>query len=69
MKNLLKKNNLILLLIILFIISGIITLLVAGFEKTTTYEAGTRIEVYIPKGYEKQDIVNIANESFLFIFH
>ena len=37
---------------------------VAGFEKSTAYKAGTRIEVYIPKGYEKQDIISIAKESF-----
>lgn len=64
MKKMSKESKIILLLIILFIISGIITLLVAGFEKNAIYAAGTRIEVYIPQGYEKQDILEIAKESF-----
>lgn len=64
MKNISKKSKIILLLLILLIVSGIITLFVAGFEKSATYKAGTRIEIYIPQGYEKQDIINIANESF-----
>lgn len=64
MKNILKDNKIILLILTLFIIVGIITLFVAGFEKSAQYQAGTRIEVYIPQGYEKQDIINIANESF-----
>lgn len=64
MKNLSKKNKIVLLLLTLLIIAGIVTLFVAGFEKTIEYKAGSRIEVYIPQGYEKQDILNIANESF-----
>lgn len=64
MKNWINKKRIFLIIIILIILSGIITLCVAGFEKSTAYEAGTRIEVYIPKGYEKQDIINIAKESF-----
>jgi len=64
MKNILKKNKIIILLIILFIITGTITLFIAGFEKDTIYAAGTRIEVYIPQGYEKQEVINIAKESF-----
>lgn len=64
MKKMSKENKLVLLIFMLFIIVGIITLFVAGFEKTAIYEAGTRIEVYIPQGYEKQDILDIAKESF-----
>lgn len=64
MKNWLNKKIIFLIIIILIILSGIITLCVAGFEKSNAYKAGTRIEVYIPKGYEKQDIINIAKESF-----
>lgn len=64
MKNWINKKRIFLIIIILIILSGIITLCVAGFKKSTAYEAGTRIEVYIPKGYEKQDIINIAKESF-----
>jgi len=64
MKKMLIKNKIILLLSIALIIAGCITLIIAGFEKSIEYKAGTRIEVYIPQGYEKQDIINIANESF-----
>lgn len=49
---------------ILFIIAGAVTLCVAGFEKSIEYKAGRRIEIYIPQGYEKDDIINIARESF-----
>ena len=62
MKNLWKK--IIFIILILFIISGIIILGIVGFEKPVTYQAGTRIEVFIPKGYDKQDILSIAQESF-----
>lgn len=64
MKYILKKNNLILLVLIVFILAGLITMFVTGFNKSSEYQAGTRIEVYIPQGYEKQDIINIAKESF-----
>lgn len=64
MKKWINKKRIFLIIIILIILSGIITLCAAGFEKSTAYKAGTRIEVYIPKGYEKQDIINIAKESF-----
>lgn len=65
MKNLLEKNKKILIiLLILIIIAGIIVISIVGFKKSPEYMAGTKIEVYIPKGYEKQDILDIANESF-----
>lgn len=64
MKYILKKNNLILLVLIVFILAGLITMFVTGFNKSFEYQAGTRIEVYIPQGYEKQDVIDIANESF-----
>lgn len=64
MKKWLNKEKIFLIIIILILLSGVITLYVAGFEKTTEYKAGTRIEIYIPNGYEKQDIINIAKESF-----
>lgn len=63
-KNISNRNKIVLSVIIIFIICGIITLFTNGFEKTSEYKAGTKIEVYIPQGYEKEDIVNIANESF-----
>lgn len=65
MKKWLNKQKIFLIILILIIISGIITLGIAGFEKSVEYKAGIRIEVYIPKGYEKQDIINIAKESFV----
>lgn len=64
MKYILKKNNLILLVLVVFILAGLITMFVTGFNKSSEYQAGTRIEVYIPQGYEKQDIIDIAKESF-----
>ena len=64
MKNVSKKNLICLLVILLISIAGIAVLLILGFEKSILYQAGTRIEIYIPKGYEKQDILNIAKESF-----
>lgn len=64
MNYIVKKNKIILLILTVLIIAGLITMAVTGFEKSSEYESGTRIEVYIPQGYEKQDIINIANESF-----
>lgn len=58
------KKKIPLIILILIILAGAIMLFVAGFEKSTMYKAGTRIEIYIPQGYEKQDIINIAKESF-----
>ena len=59
-----KKNKVILIILAVLIIAGLITMFVTGFEKSSQYQAGTRIEVYIPQGYEKQDIISIAKESF-----
>lgn len=59
-----KKNKVILIILSVLIIAGLITMVVNGFEKSSQYQAGTRIEVYIPQGYEKQDVINIAKESF-----
>lgn len=64
MKNKLNKKSVALIILILIIISGIITVGVVGFEKSSDYSSGTRLEVYIPKGYEKQDVISIAKESF-----
>lgn len=64
MKNKLNKKSISLIILILIIISGIITVGVAGFEKSYDYTSGTRLEIYIPKGYDKQEIVSIAKESF-----
>lgn len=57
-------KTILLIISILVIISGTITLCIAEFEKSIEYRAGTRIEVYIPNGYEKEEIINIAKEAF-----
>lgn len=65
MKKLLEKNKKVLIiLLILIILSGIIVVSTIGFKKATEYTAGTKIEVYIPKGYEKKDVIDIANKAF-----
>ena len=64
MKYIFNKNKVILIILTVLIVVGVLTMFVAGFEKASEYQAGTRMEVYIPQGYEKQDIIDIANESF-----
>lgn len=64
MKEIWKKNNITLLVLIVLIIAGMIILGISGFEKSPDLKAATKIEVYIPHGYEKQDIVSIAQQSF-----
>ena len=64
MKCIFNKNKVILIVLAVLIVAGLVTMFVAGFEKSSEYQAGTRIEVYIPQGYEKQDVINIAKESF-----
>ena len=64
MKDIWKKNKITLLVLIILIIAGTIILGINGFEKAPNLKAGTKIEVYIPQGYEKQDIVDIAQQSF-----
>lgn len=64
MKKYFNKKTITLAIIILIIIAGIVTIGISGFEKSLEYKAGTRIEVYIPEGYEKQDIMDIAKECF-----
>lgn len=64
MKKYLNLKTILLAISILIILAGAITLCVAGFEKSIEYKAGTRIEVYIPNGYEKEEVINIAKETF-----
>lgn len=64
MKKYLNIKTIFLIISILIIIAGVITSSILGLEKSIEYKAGTRIEVYIPKGYEKQDVIDIAKESF-----
>ena len=59
------KNKIILLIAILLILAGTIILFIAGFEKTETYKDAARIEVYIPQGYEKEDIKQLVEECFV----
>lgn len=39
-------------------------LIVAGFNKSLIYQKATKIECYIPSGYEKNDIQKITDEVF-----
>lgn len=64
MKKYLNIKTIFLIISILIILAGIITIYLKGFEKSLEYKSGTRVEIYIPNGYEKQDILNIAKESF-----
>lgn len=64
MKGIWKKNKITLLVLIILIITGTIILGIKGFEKSPDLKAGTKIEIYIPQGYEKQEIIDIAQQSF-----
>ena len=54
MKGIWKKNKITLLVLIILIITGTIILGINGFEKSPDLKAGTKIEIYVPQGYEKQ---------------
>lgn len=64
MKDIWKKNKITLLVLTILIIAGTIILGINGFEKSPDLKAGTKIEIYIPQGYEKQDVINIAKQIF-----
>ena len=64
MKKYFNIKTIILAISILVIIAGAISIGISGFEKSLEYKAGTRIEVYIPQGYEKQEIIDIAEQIF-----
>jgi len=64
MKKYFNIKTIFLAIIILIILSGVITLNISGFEKSLEYKSGTRIEVYIPEGYEQQEVMDIAKECF-----
>ena len=51
-------------LIIAVILAGIVVTIIYGFNKSISYQKSTKIEINIPKGYEKEDIKQIANEVF-----
>ena len=64
MKKYLNIKTILIVISILIILAGAVTVCTKGFEKTIDYKYGTRIEIYIKQGYEKEDIINIAKESF-----
>ena len=64
MKKFFNKKIILIVISILIILAGVIVGCFKGVEKSIEYKSGTRIEVYIPKGYNKEDIINIAKESF-----
>jgi len=64
MKKYLNIKTILLAISILIIVAGIVNIFINDFNKSLEYKAGTRIEVYIEKGYEKQEIINIAKETF-----
>ncbi len=64
MKNISKSKKIIAIIIALVIIAGMIMLVVKGFNKDINYQSATRIECYIPQGYEKTDIQKIVDEVF-----
>ena len=59
-----KNKKIIAILVVLIILAGIIMVFTKGFNKDISYQKATRIEVNIPKGYEKDDIKQIAEETF-----
>lgn len=64
MKNRSKSKKVALIIIALILIAGIIMLFAKGFQKDINYQSATRIEFYIPQGYEKTDIQQIVSEVF-----
>ena len=59
-----KNKKIIVILITLIILAGIIVVATKGFNKDISFQKSTKIEVNIPKGYEKDDIKQIVNEVF-----
>lgn len=64
MKKITENKKILIITILIIIVAGIIFLAVKGFNKGIIYDSATRIECYIPSGYEKADIENITNETF-----
>ena len=64
MKEISKIKKLVLTVIIAVIIAGITVTILYGINKGIEYKESTKIEVNIPNGYEKEDIEQIAKESF-----
>lgn len=64
MKELLKNKKLIYIVIALIIIIGIISIFVLRLNFTLMYSEHTRINVYLGKNYELQDIKQISQDVF-----
>ena len=64
MKRISKAKKVVLLVLIAVIIAGIVVTALYGFNKGLSYQKSTKIEVNIPKGYNKSDILQIADETF-----
>lgn len=64
MKELLKNKKIIYIVIALIIIIGIISIFVLRLNFTLMYSEHTRINVYLGKNYELQDIKQISQEVF-----
>ena len=58
MKKITENKKILIIAILIIIVAGIIFLAVKGFNKGIIYDSATRIECYIPSGYEKADIEN-----------
>lgn len=59
-----KIGKLILAVVVLMLIAAIVMLFAVGFNKSVTYSKGSKIEVEIPQGYNKQEVEEIAKEAF-----
>lgn len=63
MKEKILKNKKVFIAIFIVLIVAILITFVK-YNKSLEFKAGTRIEVYLPNGYEKEDIEQICKESF-----
>ena len=59
-----KITKIMIAIVVAIIISGIVITILYGLNKDISYQKSRKIEVNIPKGYEKEDISQIANEVF-----
>lgn len=64
MKKITKLNKIFIAIMIVIILAGIIVTAIYGFNKAIVFKKSTKIEVNIPKGYEKEDIKQISKEVF-----
>ena len=64
MKKITKLNKIFIAIMIVIILAGIIVTAIYGFNKAIVFKKSTKIEVNIPKGYNKEDIKQISNEVF-----